>query len=51
LALNSGITVAPGPMFSARREFKNFIRVNCGHPWTAALDGAIAQLGSLLRRY
>ncbi len=51
LALDSGITVAPGPMFSARREFKNFLRLNCGHPWTPALDAAMAQLGGILRRY
>jgi DNA-binding transcriptional MocR family regulator len=51
LALDSGITIAPGPMFSARRQFRNFIRLNYGHPWTAAMDQAVARLGSILRRY
>jgi DNA-binding transcriptional MocR family regulator len=51
LALESGISIAPGPMFSARRQFGNFLRVNCGHPWTAAMDGAIQRLGQILRRY
>ena len=51
LALMSGITIAPGPMFSARRQFKNFIRLNCGHPWTGVLDQAVARLGAILRRY
>src|ERR1700722_16428384 len=51
LALESGISVAPGPMFSARRQFGNFLRLNCGHPWSADMDGAIQRLGRLLRRY
>lgn len=43
-ALASGISVAPGPMFSARREFGHCLRINCGHPWTTAMDQAIAEL-------
>ncbi len=51
LALDSGISIAPGPMFSARRQFRHFIRLNYGHPWTAATDRAVARLGEILRRY
>jgi DNA-binding transcriptional MocR family regulator len=51
LALQSGISIAPGPVFSARRQFGNFLRLNCGHPWTPVLDGAIQRLGQILRRY
>jgi DNA-binding transcriptional MocR family regulator len=51
LALDAGITIAPGPMFSARRQFQHFLRLNCGHPWGAALDDAVATLGSILRRF
>jgi DNA-binding transcriptional MocR family regulator len=51
LALDFGITIAPGPMFSARRQFGNFIRLNCGHPWTAVMDRAVQRLGEILRRY
>jgi DNA-binding transcriptional MocR family regulator len=50
LALNSGITIAPGPMFSARRQFRNFIRLNYGHPWTAEMDKAIRRLGEIIKR-
>jgi DNA-binding transcriptional MocR family regulator len=50
LALREGISIAPGPMFSARREFRNFIRLNTGHPWTAEMDGAVATLGRIVRR-
>jgi DNA-binding transcriptional MocR family regulator len=51
LALNSGISIAPGPMFSARRQFRNFIRLNYGHPWSPAMDRAIRRLGDILRRF
>lgn len=50
-ALAMGISIAPGPIFSARRQFRNFIRINVGHPWTGALDKAIQRLGEILRRY
>jgi DNA-binding transcriptional MocR family regulator len=51
LALDYGITIAPGPMFSARRGFQNYLRLNYGHPWTAAMDGAVQRLGQILRRF
>jgi DNA-binding transcriptional MocR family regulator len=51
LALDFGISIAPGPMFSARRQFGNFVRLNCGHPWTPAMDRAIQRLGEILRRF
>lgn len=46
-AIHVGISVAPGPIFSARREFRNFIRLNCGHPWSERLDQSVATLGKL----
>jgi DNA-binding transcriptional MocR family regulator len=49
LALQSGITIGPGPMFSARRQYRNFVRLNCGHPWSPEMDRAIKRLGQLLR--
>jgi DNA-binding transcriptional MocR family regulator len=51
LALASGISIAPGPMFSARRQFGNFIRLNYGHTWTSSMDAAVAKLGAILRRF
>jgi DNA-binding transcriptional MocR family regulator len=50
LALDSGITIAPGPMFSARRQFGSFIRLNYGHPWSPETDRAIRRLGEILKR-
>jgi DNA-binding transcriptional MocR family regulator len=50
-ALAMDISIAPGPIFSARQQFRSFLRINCGHPWTAAMDEAIRRLGEILRRY
>lgn len=50
-ALDFGITIAPGPMFSARRGYSNYLRLNYGHPWTPAMDRAVQRLGQILRRF
>jgi DNA-binding transcriptional MocR family regulator len=47
LALEEGIGLAPGPIFSPRREFRNCVRLNCGHPWTAEMEGAVRVLGRI----
>jgi DNA-binding transcriptional MocR family regulator len=49
-ALAADISIAPGPMFSARQSFPNFIRLNCGHPWSARLEQAVATLGALVKK-
>jgi DNA-binding transcriptional MocR family regulator len=48
LALEQGISLAPGPIFSPRREFRNCVRLNYGHPWSAALERAVQRLGRLV---
>lgn len=48
-ALESGFSIAPGPIFSARREFAHCLRINYGHPWTTASERAIKALGSIVR--
>jgi DNA-binding transcriptional MocR family regulator len=47
-ALSMGISVAPGPMFSARREFGNCLRLNYGHPWNEKAEAAFITLGQLI---
>jgi DNA-binding transcriptional MocR family regulator len=49
-ALTEKISIAPGPMFSARQGFPNFIRLNCGHPWSETLERAVKTLGSLVKK-
>src|SRR5690606_9799822 len=44
-ALSLGISVAPGPMFSAKREFANCLRLNYGHPWDERVEDALQSLG------
>jgi DNA-binding transcriptional MocR family regulator len=46
-ALNSGISVAPGPIFSADGAFRHHVRLNYGYPWSAQFDKAAATLGAL----
>jgi DNA-binding transcriptional MocR family regulator len=47
LALERGISIAPGPIFSPRRELENCVRLNYGHPWSAELERAMRTLGRL----
>ncbi len=49
LALERGVSLAPGPIFSARREFSRAIRLNYGHPWNARSDAAIKVIGELIK--
>ena len=49
-ALEAGISIAPGPIFSARMDsYRHFIRLNCGHPWTPRIEAAMSTLGALAR--
>ncbi|HEY2465946.1 MAG TPA: PLP-dependent aminotransferase family protein [Steroidobacteraceae bacterium] len=50
-ALNLGISIAPGPIFSARQQFQNYLRLNTGHPWTNTMAQAIQKLAQLLKHY
>jgi DNA-binding transcriptional MocR family regulator len=50
LAIEHGISVAPGPIFSAARAFENCVRLNFGHPWSEKIDDALRVLGELVRR-
>ncbi|HEY0790925.1 MAG TPA: PLP-dependent aminotransferase family protein [Chthoniobacterales bacterium] len=48
-ALEERISVAPGPMFSAKgRQFARFIRLNCGAPWSTRIERGVAVLGHLV---
>ena len=46
-ALAEGISIAPGPMFSAKRDYAHCIRLNYGHLWDATHESALATLGHL----
>lgn len=48
-ALARGISLAPGPIFSSRRDFTHCIRLNYGHPWSAASHAAVATIAEIIR--
>jgi DNA-binding transcriptional MocR family regulator len=49
-ALAEKISIAPGPMFSPRQDYRNFIRLSCGDPWSPQLERAIGVLAHLVKR-
>ena len=49
LALAQDISVAPGHLFSADRRFRNFLRINHGHPDDRRTAQAIRTLGQIVR--
>lgn len=46
-ALEKKISIAPGPIFSAKQKYQNFIRLSCGQPWSDKLEQALVTLGRL----
>jgi DNA-binding transcriptional MocR family regulator len=48
-AVREGISVAPGPMFSASHGFAHSLRLNYGHPWDERMAAAVARVGALAR--
>ncbi len=46
-ALEKRIGIAPGPIFSAKRQYPNFIRLHCGFDWSDRMEEALVTLGRL----
>jgi DNA-binding transcriptional MocR family regulator len=46
-ALERDVSIAPGPIFSARQRFSNCIRLSCGAPWSETIERAVRTLGRL----
>jgi DNA-binding transcriptional MocR family regulator len=46
-ALARGISIAPGPIFSAKQQFQGFLRISCGFPWSETIERAIVTLGQI----
>ncbi|HVS64243.1 MAG TPA: PLP-dependent aminotransferase family protein [Thermoanaerobaculia bacterium] len=49
-ALEQGIGVAPGPVFSASGRYRNCLRLNIALEWSPGVEQAILQLGRLAKR-
>ncbi|HEY3818669.1 MAG TPA: PLP-dependent aminotransferase family protein [Polyangiaceae bacterium] len=46
-ALAQGVSVAPGPIFSAKQRFTSCIRVSCGYPWSPVIERGVQTLGRI----
>jgi DNA-binding transcriptional MocR family regulator len=49
-ALEVQIGIAPGPIFSPKQGFRNFIRLSCGNQWSETIDKSLFKLGQLIAR-
>ena len=45
-AIEAGISIAPGHIFSPCACYRNFIRLSFGHPWSEATENAMRWLGN-----
>lgn len=50
-ALNVGIGLAPGLLFSATGQFRSHMRINCGQVWTADVERGYRNLAALAARF
>lgn len=48
-ALASRIGISPGMVFSAKGDYRNYIRLSCGMPWSVTIEHALEKLGKLVR--
>jgi DNA-binding transcriptional MocR family regulator len=46
-AVRQHISTAPGALFSVKERYRNCLRMNCGLPWTDAVEAGIRTLGQL----
>jgi DNA-binding transcriptional MocR family regulator len=49
IVLEHGISIAPGPLFSAQGAYRNFIRLNYGHPWSDRIELALQTIGRIAK--
>jgi DNA-binding transcriptional MocR family regulator len=48
IALDAGVSFAPGEMFSAAGKYKHCLRLNCAVRWDARLERALITLAKLI---
>ncbi|MEM9408146.1 MAG: PLP-dependent aminotransferase family protein [Acidobacteriota bacterium] len=46
-AIAEGISLLPGPLFSAAQRYRNFVRISCAVPWSPQIEASIERLGEL----
>jgi DNA-binding transcriptional MocR family regulator len=45
--LERGVSIAPGPMFSATQRYRNFLRISVGQVWSERHEKALREIGRL----
>jgi len=48
LALQQGVSIAPGTLFSPTQKYRRFIRLNAGMVWSDEVRGAVDTLGEIV---
>lgn len=43
-----GVSIAPGPIFSATQKYRNFMRLSCACRWDGRVEAALGRLARLL---
>ncbi len=46
-AMAEKIYIGPGKIFTSSNRFDNYIRLNCGYPWSAELERGLIRLGRI----
>jgi DNA-binding transcriptional MocR family regulator len=49
-ALDAGVSIAPGPIFSPAQRHRSCIRIACASPWSERIEAAIRLVGRLATR-
>jgi len=49
-ARQQGITIIPGPLFSANGKFGHHFLLSCGYPWSDEFDRSLRALGEMAQR-
>lgn len=50
-ALAAGISIAPGPIFSASKKYASFVRLSCACVWNSRVERALVKLAGLIQGY
>lgn len=50
-ALEEKISFSPGGIFTSQQKYNNFMRINCGFPWSPRMEKSIVRLGELASSY
>jgi DNA-binding transcriptional MocR family regulator len=46
-AMEKGVSITPGPLFSAKQKYRNFIRLTYALPWDERVEQALVTVGRL----